>query len=470
MGIVGPRRLIVVSLLGLLVAASPVRARPPVHTVLQDDALLLYTTPVQQERVLALLRWTGVDVVRMTALWSALEPVRGHPDPARWTTLDDAVRLTRAHGMQPMLDLGFAAPDWAGGTRTPDPRAFAAFAARVARRYSGRYRPPGAPGPPLPRVGLLTLWNEPNHPYWLQPQWRDGVPVSPHLYRRMVERAYPAVKRVSPRTTVLVGATAATGDDMGRAARPVPPLRFLRELACVDARLRPLHRSGCEHFRRVPGDGWSHHPYPREPGNPSRPPSPDDVHIADLPRLSRTLDALVRRGRIAPRMRDLWLTESGWESDVPVPIRPWSPLGQARQMAAGEHRALRDPHVRSWGQFLLRDVATLPGFLAAVSGSTVRPTGSWQTGLFYGNWVPKPALPSFRLSLDVTPGAVWGRVRPARRPVTVRLQAGRPWRTVARVRTAADGTFTWRGRTGGRAWRYLWTPPGARSEPSPSYG
>src|SRR5204863_9978249 len=108
----------------------------------------------------------------------------------------------------------------------------------LARRYSGSYTPPGESAP-LPRVPAFTLWNEPNGSGFLQPQWRDGVAVSADWYRRLVDVAYPAVKRAAPSATVLIGNTSDAGGDAELGRGGVPPLDFVRRLACVDAQLRP---------------------------------------------------------------------------------------------------------------------------------------------------------------------------------------------------------------------------------------
>ena len=243
-------------------------ARPALETILQDDAELLHGSPDEVRAALAQIRDLGADRVRITAGWSVLtrdpdrpqRPVFDATDPAayeqaRWAALDQAVALANEMGLKVMIDVGFWAPAWAardaeaGRARTDiDAGAFAAFAVAVARRYSGSFTPPPATGPvpppprdgnwlldlllppprrevpppvvppgPLPRVDMLTLWNEPNHPAFMRPQWSaPNIAASPHQYRRMVEAAYPAVKAARPDVKVLVGATAAVGDNSGR--------------------------------------------------------------------------------------------------------------------------------------------------------------------------------------------------------------------------------------------------------------
>ena len=129
----------------------------------------------------------------------------------------------------------------------PDPEQFAQFAEAVARRYSGGHRDPARSGQRLPAVRLWTTWNEPNHGAFLLPQWRRSggtwIPQSPHIYRELHERGYAAIKGVNPQNQVLLGGTAALGGHGRGRRKAIPPLQFLRELACVDRRGRPLERS-----------------------------------------------------------------------------------------------------------------------------------------------------------------------------------------------------------------------------------
>ncbi|MDQ4049029.1 MAG: glycoside hydrolase family 5 protein, partial [Actinomycetota bacterium] len=242
--------------------------------VVQDDSELLYQSGERVSAALDLLDEAGVRTVRLTAGWSVLapRPRAARPpsfdatDPeayraAGWARLDRAVRGARERGMAVVIDIAFWAPVWAtSGDASERPRVgihpmrLARFAKAVARRYDGRYEPPGGSGR-LPAVRAFTIWNEPNLPDFLGPQWQDPgtrrLPASPHLYRRMVAAAYPAIKSVQPGSTVLVGGLAAYGRG------GVAPLRFLRELACVDGRLRPLARPECAGFEPVPGDGFA---------------------------------------------------------------------------------------------------------------------------------------------------------------------------------------------------------------------
>jgi hypothetical protein len=419
-------------------------------------------------------------------------------EQARWAAIDRAVRLAAEQGLAVMVDVGFWAPLWAvdeaEGPRArtrPDPRAFADFAVAVARRYDGTFVPPAPPpgevvepardelfldgifrpfprasgalgaraaqpagagsaqpagagsaepagAGPLPRVDVLSLWNEPNHPAFLEPVWvkrkgRPARPGTPAVYRAMVQAAYPAVKAARPDVKVLVGGTASMGDHTGRGKGGIPPLRFIRELACVDRRLRPLATAECARFSPVPGDGWGHHPYSltTPPDRPSPPGARDNARLGDLGRLTRLLGRLVAAGRMAPGLRHVWLTEYGYESRT-YPGRPVFRLGeQALFVTWAEYLAWRNPRVKTYAQFLLRDLPYV-----GPANPLRRPMGHWESGLLFADGRPKPVAGAFRAGLhaarrgDLT--ELWGRVRgiDPGAPATIERRAARGGRWV----------------------------------------
>lgn len=477
-----------------LAAVAPVSAAP-IATVLQDDALFLHGSEAEIADGLERLRALGIDRLRLTAGWSVIAPQPDATSPpaldasdpgaypaGNWANLDRAVRMATAAGVRPMIDIAFWAPRWATTEQldTPnrlrtgiDATRFAAFAAAVARRYNGSWRPPVGPVPapepsqdsgqdpigrllgrrdpeppppvavppsePLPAVDTFTIWNEPNHPGFLLPQWaqEDGrwIPASADAYRAMVYAAYPAIKSVAPESRVLVGGTSSLGSDEPPNAG-VPPLRFLRRLACVDDRLVPITSGSCSGFRPLPGDGWSHHPYSLR-WLPDRVTSdPDEIPVGALGNLSLTLRELVRMGRLAPEVADLYLTEYGYETNLPDPQARFSPAEQGALLAWAEDLGTRVAGVRMWPQFLLRD---RPGDPA---GPTNRPFGDWQSGLMTADGVTKPAYTTFRTpvhaSCEMIAGRwwtrVWARLRQPPEGVSATVEVVRRpsgWRAVA---------------------------------------
>ena len=430
-------------------------------------------------------------------------------DPAayeqpRWQALDTAVRAVRAAGMAALIDIGFWAPHWATSdepgprARTNiDPQAYADFAVAVARRYSGAFTPPApepsAPPPPptedeterqsllqplipfgfpeqpppppparaeqspdtaapaerLPDVDQFILWNEPNHQALLLPQWQpDGkTPASPGVYRAMVRAAYPAVKAARTNATVLIGNTSSTGGRRGTGA--VPPLEFLRDLACVDANLAPRTTGDCANFTAVPGDGWAHHPYsqnerPSRVSNPEK--EPGDLRMADLPVLADTLNKLVQAGRLAPANRNIHLTEFGYET-THVDGRPdVSEIQQARWLTWAEYLADTIPTVRSFAQFLLRDQ---PPAARRVSTSNARAFGEFTTGLLVSSGHDKMAARTFVAGLFAQLQRdrrvlLYGRLRLGEGAKTVLIQRQRPqapWKTVQRLQLDGRSAF-----------------------------
>ncbi len=478
-------------------AATPANGRV-IHTVFQDDDLALFSSQGLGELVKQ-LRWLGVDELRVSAEWKLEAPdpdARRAPagfrsadprsyDGAGMFALDRAVRAARSAGLGVMLDPAFSAPLWATSDLQPradpgsawfntdiDVNAAAGWEQMLARRYSGEYTPPGATSP-LPRVQTFTLWNEPNDHAFLTPQWRGGVPVSADWYRRLVQLAYPAIKRALPSASVLIGNTSESGTAGADVRRGVAPFAFIRRLACVDAELHPVHDGACAKFFTLPADGFAHHPYERlsAPWVPSTRTQADWAQMGDLPRLQSLLEKLVAMRRLAAGAANLWLTEQGYESNAELTDRPWTEAQQAQLNADSEYLGWRDPQLASFSQFLLRDSLTSETLRErARNGESRRDlSGTWTTGLRRENDQPKPALWMFRspvvarvIDTSASPflvglnpkllGAaaprlleVWGRARPltAPRPVQVQVAdgSGRSFQTVATSTTDANGIF-----------------------------
>lgn len=482
------------SLIAVVLVLAPAARARVLHTVVQDDTQALFA-PQRLESFVGTLRWLGVDYLRVSAKWQ-IEAPNGNSvrvprglrpsDPSSYDSLgmrllDRAVRVAKSAGLHVMIDPAFSAPLWATGdarSRTAarehwhntdiNLRQLVAWEVMLARRYSGDYTPPGQAAP-LPRVDAFTLWNEPNGGGYLKPQWRDGVPVSADWYRQLVQLAYPAIKRVSPEVTILIGNTSNIGTDAETSGAGVAPLTFIERLACVNSRLQPVHDGACADFREVPGDGFAHHPYERgaPPWQPSAPSQRGWVQMGDLPKLQSLLDKLVAMHRLAPGARKLWLTEQGYESNGELRDRPWSEAQQATLDAESEYLAARDPQVQSFSQFLLRD--TLTDETLALRRRRHDPhtelPGTWASGLEREHGAPKPAFPMFRspvvARLQSRTGAlclvprlsrrpslahaelieVWGRARPVVSPTVVQIQArvGNAAQFVTAMGSTTDG-------------------------------
>ncbi len=275
----------------------------------------------------------------------------------------------------------------------------------MAKRYNGTHRDPARANQRLPAVHIWATWNEPNHSAFLLPQWRryqgQWMPRSPHLYRELHQRGYAAIKRVDPTNQVLIGNTAALGGLARGPRRTVAPLRFIRELACVDRRGRPLEdRPECADFKPLVADGFAHHPYSLydSPDVPSV--HPEQVTMGDLDRLSRLLDQLYRLGRTTTRFPIL-ITEYGYETNPPDQLRGVSLRRQARYHGLATYLAWRQQDVTSFAQFLMNDIAPPAG----AGNDPYENARNWQSGLYFHDGRAKDlAVQAFR-----TP--FWAEVR-----------------------------------------------------------
>lgn len=431
------------------------RPRATVATVIQDDAELLHRSPRQIAATLDELRTLGVDWVRVTAGWSVIapdpralrSPAFDATDPTKyppyvWEKLDRVYEMARRRAMKVAIDIAFWAPRWAVGRAgrrqdrqrdSIDPSAYADFAEAVARRY--------------PRAVAFTVWNEPNHPVFLLPQWKrsDGVwrPASPHVYRALVQAAVPRIKAAVPNALVLIGATSSVGSDRGNdSADRMAPLTFLREMACVDERIRPLRVPECARFASLPGEGWSHHPYSLELTPSQRDPRAGNVRMGDLARLTDLLGRLHAGGRTRNALT-LYLTEAGYQTNPPDPTWRVSLDDQARWLPEAERIARAQPRVRSVAQFLVRDLPVRDGPDAATRWR------DYQSGLLFADGRAKPARAAFALGLVARREGVgrvgfWGLVRAGDGHRDARVTIREPdgsWRTLADEQTGRDGTF-----------------------------
>jgi len=416
---------------------------------IMDDQLLLGASQQKINRNMATFRRLGIERLRVSAFWNQIAPASSsRRKPARfngaemrdprynWAALDRVIASAVGHGLRVMVSITTPAPIWATGrTRRPNPlwkpspREFAAYAEAVAVRY----------GSVVDRWGIS---NEPNQGGWLQPQSDRSGLVAPHIYRGLVLAAYPRIKRVDPTSVALVGELASSGRK-GRGRRnPIRPLIFLREMACRNARYRPMRRGRCKNFKPVPLDALGHHPYQffQAPSRPSI--NGNDAGIGDTGRLLRVVDRLVsvralspRRGR-RPRVH---YTEFGYQTNPPDPFAGVKLATQTRYLQQAAYIAWRTPRVRELNQFRLTD--------GVLDGSGVRRFREFQSGLAFAKGRHKPAYRIFPHPFFITGDRFWGQVRPGgRHSVRVQRTARRGGRftTVAKVGTSARGYFSFR--------------------------
>jgi hypothetical protein len=226
-------------------------------------------------------RSLGASIDENTLWWNEVAPTRPqHPtdpaDPAyHWPAdLDQTISQARAFHMRVMLLLMFS-PPWANGGHPMNwapthPKDLADFATAAARRYPG--------------VHLWMIWSEANRAGDFMPisHVRPGARLNhaqqaaPHLYARMLDASYGALKRVSRQNLVIGGSTMSGGD--------IRTKQWVMNLRLPNGRPPRM-------------DMYAHNPFGwRVPRFSSRPSPAGIVQFADLPRLAHWLDRYLRPG------------------------------------------------------------------------------------------------------------------------------------------------------------------------------
>jgi hypothetical protein len=354
-----------------------------------------------------------------------------------FSTADASMRLAASLGLRALITFT-GAPPWAEGPGRPAgaqtgswrpvPSALEDYGAALATRYSGRFPDSDNPGHTLPRAAAFQVWNEPNLSLYLSPQWSQGHAVAPALYRNMLNAFYKGVKSVDPHAVVVTAGTAPFGD-LGEGQR-IPPVTFWSDVLCLkDSGGRPGATSCPDpaHF-----DVLAHHPY--SIGSPTTAAlDPGDVSIPDLGKLTTLLRAAERFGTALPRIHHrLWITEVDYNSYPPdpggVPIKE-----QARWLEETLAELWREgAQAIFWYQ--VGDQPPIPSY-----GATA------QSGVYYLDGQPKPALTAFRFPLVAWRAGrssldVWGRA-PASGRVCVEQLVGSTWKTLRTLRERSHATF-----------------------------
>lgn len=401
------RLLAALAALGALAAAlpSPADASRGQRTMFEDTGQLLESGPEVRAHTLNELRALGVNIIKIRVQWRELAPdpeAESRPafdaaDPsaypqAAFAKYDDAIVQAGQRGFKVFLMLSPPAPEWATqrgeraghvGVKRPDPAEFAAFVRAIAIRYGGAF---GG----LPKVSMWSLWNEPNHPQFLQPlSSRLGgrlAPSAPHDYRRLYVAGRQALAETGhDRDTILFGEILPIGARRLGTLRTIRPLEWLREFYCVDARYRPYRGRaarvrGCSRFPRIRTSGLAYHAYTRPTGPRTPAPHADDATIGQIVRVERALDRIARTRRVRRRL-PIYNTEFGIQTDPPDCVGFGAPMQDAAShINEAEYLAWARPRVRSHSNYLLIDdrihVEQPPGTNARYGG--------FQSGLRFG--------------------------------------------------------------------------------------
>ena len=414
----------------LAAVPAPGQASPTQFTIFEANREMTSLSPAVRQQTLDEIAAFGVKRVRLLVSWSAV--VRSRDAKSKpgnlvetdsnsagydFSRYDGAFADAAARGIEIIPTITGPAPRWATGRKKgnlykPDPAAFGRFAQAIGARYADQ-------------VDIWTVWNEPNQPQFLLPQFVNGKPYSPKHYRALYQAALKGFAASgNAGDTVLAGETSPRGNE-----NIVAPITFIK------------------HFfkgSRLDVDGWAHHPYTTSAG-PFYKPKKVDVTIGVLSRLVKALDRYSKHRKLP-----IYLTEFGIQSK-PDPIYGVSELRQNEYRAISEKIAFDNRRVRAFSQYLMRD--DLPR-------SGADRFGGFESGLRYANGRKKAAYDGFRLPLvaDRKGGKVklWGLVRPATGATKVRVEyrGKKGWKDLARVRT--NGRGVWKDTTRYRGKRVVY--------------
>jgi hypothetical protein len=331
--VVVPTLLRFASVLFLLSAASSSPARASVQKAMWGpsihDGVSLF--PVYHE--------LGIKIYEDRLYWGSIAKRRprqaANPnDPAYvWPSeVTQAVSESQRYHIKVALQI-IGAPMWANGGKPSNwapknPKDYAAFAIAAAKRY--------------PSVHFWMVWGEPSR----RPDFEPETPakpfahldaqqkVAPHIYARILDAAYGALKSVSGSNLVIGGMTYTTGD--------ISTQQWIENLRLPDGKPPRL-------------DMYGHNPFSFRAPNLSNPPSPDQqIDFSDLGRLSKLVDRYLGR----PSNPDPKLFISEWTVPTAVDLEfnfYVEPLLQAQWITDGLNAANSMPSIYAIGWINLYD-------------------------------------------------------------------------------------------------------------------
>ena len=395
---------VLAALAALLAVPGQAGASRSQLTIMEDSTQVLSTDQSARDFALDQFKALGADIVKVRVQWRDFAPdpsSRRRPDfdatdpsayPAGvWDQLDAAVEGIVARGMKPFLMVGPPAPDWATGGTTrkyvgvwkASPGEYNQFVQAVGKRYSGQMEG-------IPRVSMWSVWNEPNHPQFIQPLserlGRKYVPTAADQYRKLYVAATDAFTATGHGgDTILFGEVLPIGQTRLGTLNTISPLLWLREFFCVDDSYRPFRGSaaaarGCNPFPKILTSGFAMHPYTKPVGPRYHLPNPNDATIGQIQRVATALDKIARTHRVRKGL-GIYSTEFGIQTDPPDCVGFGAPITkQAAILNEAEYDSYVSPRVKTYSQYLLIDDPILTQF----EPGTNERYGRYQTGLLWG--------------------------------------------------------------------------------------
>lgn len=452
-------RLLPLTLLLCLLLSAPASASRGQTLTFEAQRDLM--DPATRPAALDELESLGVDHLRVILTWSKVAPdpdMRDRPniDPSdpdsyQWGEYDALMAAAKKRDWPVLMTISGPVPKWATKARLdnltrPRASAFAAFATAVGRKYGDQ-------------VSTWAIWNEPNQPQFLRPQFADGGrATSPKIYRQLYRAGVRGLGKAGQQDdAILIGETSPRGN-----SRVVAPLRFLRGMLCLNSRYKRVGKCS-----ELDPDGYAHHPYTTRQGPSFVPSDRDDVTIGVLGRLTRALNRAHRAKALKSKL-PIYVTEFGTQS-TPDQIQGVPLARQVKFRAIAERVAYYTPRVKSFSQYLLTDSDS------DTDEEGRKSFGGFESGLRFANGKAKPALRAFPLVLTVqrrrSKVSIWGLVRPAKGNTTATItyanKGAKKYRKLRTVHTDRRGYFRFNANYHrGRSWNLEWEDPSGKEHKS----
>ena len=183
--------LLTFTLIALLIPAAAEASPRQVMTFEAPEELYDDT---RRDATLDEIRAFGVTQIRQLVYWQQFAPSANRKRKPRFDAsdpnaypafglLDRVIAAAQARGIKVMLTPTGPVPRWATGSKKgnlnrPNAKQFGDFVTALARRYGAQ-------------VETWSVWNEPNQPQFLMPQYRKGKPASPRDLPQPLPRGAP---------------------------------------------------------------------------------------------------------------------------------------------------------------------------------------------------------------------------------------------------------------------------------------
>src|SRR3954454_2275653 len=257
--------------LAVLALAGPANAARGMKVGIEDESVFVSgNTEVSSIEGYQMLDDLGVKTMRVLVTQASVQSGSHY----NFVPYQNMLQQAESNGIQVQVVL-------VGKYPRPNIASFTKFATAAATAFKGK-------------VAFYSIWNEPNLSAWIAASNKGA------MYRRIYTAGYKAIKKVAPTGKILIGETSPS---VGR-SRGIPPLKFLRQLACVGDNYRSIKR--CPALK---ADGYAHHPYDLDHAPRTSNAGPDSATIGTLRNLTRALTKL--RSKIKGT-RNVYLTEFGY--------------------------------------------------------------------------------------------------------------------------------------------------------------